>query len=197
MHTPILSAATSDAHFSVIGMFLFFFFAFALAALIWWLLWMLVGDEGGKSEETNRSEAPEPELEPVVQPESQPVPVAESEATVESDLPNIVVASEAEAAEQFSEELAEGKVRQDPVYGIVYQEAPETVDDLKKIKGVAKVLEGKLNGVGVYRFKQVAVWTDAACQEFSKMLTFKDRIYRDDWIAQAKEFHHEKYDEKL
>ncbi len=65
------------------------------------------------------------------------------------------------------------------------------MDDLKKIKGVAKVLEGKLHGFGVYKFKQIAVWTDSACKEFSKLLTFKDRIYRDDWISQAKAFHEE------
>ena len=88
-------------------------------------------------------------------------------------------------------------MKQDPVYGIVYTSAPEKVDDLKKIKGVAKVLEGKLHSIGVYRFKQVAVWTDAACKEFSKLLTFKNRIYTDNWIAQAKAFHEEKYDKKL
>ena len=71
------------------------------------------------------------------------------------------------------------------------------MDDLKKIKGVAKVLEGKLHGIGVYKFKQIAVWTDAACKEFSKLLTFKDRVYRDDWISQTKAFHEEQYDEKL
>ncbi|MEM1441385.1 MAG: hypothetical protein AAGF67_03525 [Verrucomicrobiota bacterium] len=49
----------------------------------------------------------------------------------------------------------------------------------------------------MYRFKQVAVWTDAACQEFSKLLTFKNRIYTDNWLAQAKTLHEEKYDEKL
>jgi predicted flap endonuclease-1-like 5' DNA nuclease len=106
-------------------------------------------------------------------------------------------ASAEEAASLFSSELDSGEVIQDPVYGIIFKEAPAEVDDLKEIKGVAKVLEGKLNGVGVYRFKQVAVWTDAACAEFSKMLTFKNRIYTDNWLAQAKEFHEKKYGEKI
>ncbi len=98
----------------------------------------------------------------------------------------------------FAAELEAGSVSQDPVHGIIYSSVPDGgADDLKQIKGVAKVLEGKLNDIGIYRFKQVAVWTDAACEEFSKMLTFKDRIYRDNWIAQAKDFHEEKYDEKL
>lgn len=59
------------------------------------------------------------------------------------------------------------------------------------------MLEGKLNGIGVYRFKQVAVWTDAACEEFSKMLTFKKRIWTDNWLAQAKQLHEENYGEKI
>ena len=47
--------------------------------------------------------------------------------------------------------------------------APDEIDDLKVISGVGKVLEGKLQGIGVYRFKQVAFWTDSACKEFNKL----------------------------
>jgi predicted flap endonuclease-1-like 5' DNA nuclease len=54
-----------------------------------------------------------------------------------------------------------------------------------------------LNGIGVHRFKQVAAWTDAACAEFSKLLTFKNRIYTDNWLGEAKGFHGRKYGEKL
>lgn len=102
-----------------------------------------------------------------------------------------------EAAGHFAAELEAGEVEQDPVYGIVYRSKPDQVDDLKRIKGVGKVLEGKLNEVGVYRFKQVAVWTDTACAEFSRMLSFKDRLYRDNWLAQAKDLHEEKTGGKL
>ncbi|MDA7921987.1 hypothetical protein N9B73_09545 [Verrucomicrobiales bacterium] len=106
--------------------------------------------------------------------------------------------SEEEAASIFSGQLASGEVKQDVNYGILYAEKPGEIDDLKKIKGVGKVLEGKLNEIGVYRFKQVGVWTKPFCEEFAKMLTsFKDRIYRDNWIAQAKGLHNEKYDDKL
>lgn len=111
--------------------------------------------------------------------------------------PDFTTASSEEAAGFFAGELASGTVNQDRSYGIVYTSEPEEVDDLKQIKGVAKVLEGKLHGIGVYRFKQVAVWTDEACREFSKLLTFKNRIYTDNWIARAKAFHEEKYGEKL
>jgi len=106
-------------------------------------------------------------------------------------------ATEEEAASLFADELNSGQVRQDEVYGIVYTEAPADIDDLKKIKGIAKVFEGRLHDIGVYRFKQIAVWTDAACKQFSSMMTFKNRIYTDNWLAQAKALHEEKYDEKL
>lgn len=107
-------------------------------------------------------------------------------------------ATTAQAAARFQTEIASGLVRQDDRYGIVYLTPPTERDDLKLIKGIAKVLEGKLHQIGVYQFRQIAVWTDPAVAEFSKLLpNFKDRIYRDDWIAQAKNFHQEKYGETL
>lgn len=113
-------------------------------------------------------------------------------------LPSIRTATAEQAAAMFRGDLDAGTVRQDDVYGIVYLQRPDEIDDLKEIKGVARVLEGKLHEIGVYRFRQIAVWTDPAVKEFSKLLTnFKNRIYRDDWIAQAKEYHERKYGERL
>ncbi|MCB1092243.1 MAG: hypothetical protein KDL87_11975, partial [Verrucomicrobiae bacterium] len=115
----------------------------------------------------------------------------------DSEIPEIETASAEEAAAKFQTELDSGIVRQDDIYGIVYSAAPDSPDDLKKIKGVGKVLEGKLNEIGVYHYRQIAVWTTPAVREFSNLLTsFKDRIYRDNWIAQAKQLHEEKYGEK-
>lgn len=126
------------------------------------------------------------------------VPQAAAFECAAEDVEEFQTVSVEEAADIFASELASGAVTQDSVYGILYAEKPEVVDDLKKIKGVGKVLEGKLNGIGVYRFKQVGVWTKSSCEEFAKLLTsFKDRIYRDNWIAQAKALHNEKYDDKL
>ncbi|SFO07618.1 Predicted 5' DNA nuclease, flap endonuclease-1-like, helix-3-turn-helix (H3TH) domain [Cohaesibacter marisflavi] len=60
-------------------------------------------------------------------------------------------------------------------------------DDLKKIKGVGKVIEGKLNNLGIYHFDQIARWTDAEATWVSSILDFKGRIERENWIAQARE----------
>ena len=123
---------------------------------------------------------------------------AASSTTDDNELPEIETVTAEQAAEQFRPELDAGVVRQDNYYGIVFHAAPDDPDDLKKIKGVAKVLEGKLNEFGVFKYRQIAFWTAPAAKEFSKLLTnFKDRIYRDNWIAQAKELHEEKYGEKL
>lgn len=159
--------------------------ALVVALVIWAILWITAREQGTAAEE----QAVDP---------GEPGEESSDEGPSEDASPGgFQAATEAEAADLFSGELESGEVRQDPVYGIVYVDPPGEVDDLKRIKGVAKVLEGKLHGIGVYRFKQVAVWTDAACEEFSKLLTFKDRIYRDSWIAQARQLHEEKHGEKL
>nr|WP_319516170.1 hypothetical protein [uncultured Cohaesibacter sp.] len=68
-------------------------------------------------------------------------------------------------------------------------EAPRAgkADDLKKIKGIGKVIEGKLNNLGIYHFDQIARWTDAEATWVSSILDFKGRIERENWIAQARE----------
>ena len=82
-----------------------------------------------------------------------------------------------------------GTTKLDPVRGHVFVEAPRRHDDLKLIHGVAEVLERKLNGFGIYTFKQIMEWDDTAINEFSELLTFKDRIHRDDWQGQASKFY--------
>ena len=60
-------------------------------------------------------------------------------------------------------------------------------DDLKKIKGVGKVLEGKLNDAGIFHFWQVAALQPEQITELEEEMSFPGRIERDDWIAQAGE----------
>lgn len=75
------------------------------------------------------------------------------------------------------------------VRGVVYTETPESRDDLKLISGIAEVLEARLNDYGVYTFKQIMDWRPEAIEEFSRLLAFRDRIERDDWLKQAKFFY--------
>lgn len=100
-----------------------------------------------------------------------------------------------DSVSRFTREYG-GAARVDDIKGLVFTQAPNTRDDLKRIYGVAQVLEKKLNDCGIYTFKQIVEWNDRAIEEFSELLIFKDRIYRDKWQMQAQRLHEEKYDRK-
>lgn len=85
-------------------------------------------------------------------------------------------------------------VRVDEKLGVLYTKAPSVKDDLTKIKGIGKVINGKLNKYGVYRFKQIALWSRRQADDFATELgTFQDRVHRDKWIAQARTMHQDKH----
>ncbi|MGV6840371.1 MAG: 50S ribosomal protein L21 [Planktomarina sp.] len=65
-------------------------------------------------------------------------------------------------------------------------------DDLKKISGVGPKLEGVLHENGVFHFDQIAAWGADEIAYMDDKLSFKGRIERDDWIAQATQFAAEK-----
>jgi large subunit ribosomal protein L21 len=58
-------------------------------------------------------------------------------------------------------------------------------DDLSTISGVGPVIVGKLNAEGITTFAQIAAWTDADVEAIEEKLSFKGRVGREDWIAQA------------
>ncbi len=82
-------------------------------------------------------------------------------------------------------------------FGVIYTDQPAQVDDLKKIKGVGKVLEKALNKFGVYRFKQIALWEQTVIDEFAAILPFGERVIRDRWTDQSRDLHEHKYGEKV
>ncbi len=59
-------------------------------------------------------------------------------------------------------------------------------DDLKLISGVGPKIEGILNEIGIYNFAQIAQWTVENVEWVDAYLSFKGRIDRENWIAQAK-----------
>ena len=59
--------------------------------------------------------------------------------------------------------------------------------DLKKLSGVGPALEKKLIAAGVTSLEQVAAWTEADVTKIDEELSFKGRIEREGWVAQAKE----------
>ncbi|MBT8411656.1 MAG: 50S ribosomal protein L21 [Octadecabacter sp.] len=65
--------------------------------------------------------------------------------------------------------------------------AAEGADDLSKISGIGPVIVGKLHAEGITTFAQIAAWTDADVEAIEEKLSFKGRVGREDWIAQAKD----------
>lgn len=60
-------------------------------------------------------------------------------------------------------------------------------DNLQKIKGIGKVNEAKLHGLGIFHFDQIAAWDRAQIRWVGAYLSFSGRIDREDWMSQAAE----------
>ena len=63
-------------------------------------------------------------------------------------------------------------------------------DDLTCIQGVGKVVQHRLNKVGVFSFQQIATWTDTEIAYIENNVLgsrFSGRVRRERWQAQARE----------
>ena len=58
-------------------------------------------------------------------------------------------------------------------------------DDLTRIKGINADLAGRLNGLGVIKFDQIANFSDDDLANVDETLSLDGRIEKDDWIGQA------------
>ncbi len=66
-------------------------------------------------------------------------------------------------------------------------------DDLKKIKGVGPAIEKTLKGLGIHRFNQIAEMSEYDIDRVAQQLKgFRSRIYREDWIGQARDLQYRK-----
>ena len=80
--------------------------------------------------------------------------------------------------------------------GGLFDTPPETVDDLKRIKGVGAVMEGVLNDKGIYLYRQLADLNEHEANWVNDAIeAFPGRIHRDGWINQARQLYREKYGE--
>ncbi len=59
-------------------------------------------------------------------------------------------------------------------------------DDLKRIRGIGRQNEAKLNAQGVESFAAIAAWSKKEQAEWGEKLAFPGRIEREKWAAQAK-----------
>jgi large subunit ribosomal protein L19 len=60
-------------------------------------------------------------------------------------------------------------------------------DDLAKIKGVDAELAGRLNGLGVIKYDQIANFSDDDIANVDETLALDGRIEKDDWVSQAQQ----------
>jgi predicted flap endonuclease-1-like 5' DNA nuclease len=74
-----------------------------------------------------------------------------------------------------------------------YESDADSHDNLKKIKGVGPAIEKTLNGLGIYRFNQIAEMSEYDIDRVAQQLKgFRSRIYREDWVGQARTLQYEK-----
>ncbi|OAV43754.1 helix-hairpin-helix domain-containing protein [Lewinella sp. 4G2] len=69
----------------------------------------------------------------------------------------------------------------------VQPEAEPERDDLTKINKIGPFLEGQLNRVDVYRYEQIASWTEADIENYTELIGYVPGIIKqDDWVGQAR-----------
>jgi NADH-quinone oxidoreductase subunit E len=66
----------------------------------------------------------------------------------------------------------------------------DTKDDLKLISGIGPKIESTLNSLGIFKFSQIADWTEENEIWVNSYLNFKGRIKRENWISQAQKLAH-------
>lgn len=116
------------------------------------------------------------------------VRAADAAADVVAEAPAKAAKPAAKKAAPKAEKKAAPKAEAAGKPANLLSEAKGAPDDLKKIGGVGPKLEKTLNDNGVFHFWQIAEWSAEDVAQMDELLSFKGRIDRDDWIAQAKQF---------
>jgi hypothetical protein len=83
----------------------------------------------------------------------------------------------------------------EPLDGRSFDRAPALPlrDDLQQIKGVGPAIERTLNELGIFRFEQIASISEYDIDRVAARLRgFRSRVYREDWIGQARTLHYQK-----
>ena len=96
-----------------------------------------------------------------------------------------------EIVEEASDEDADELLAPDELEEILdYDDAG---DDLQMIKGVGPAIEKTLKEMGICRFDQIADMTEYEIDRVAnKLKGFRSRIYREDWIGQARDLQDQK-----
>jgi predicted flap endonuclease-1-like 5' DNA nuclease/cell fate (sporulation/competence/biofilm development) regulator YmcA (YheA/YmcA/DUF963 family) len=99
------------------------------------------------------------------------------------------------AAEELEDVTDENDV-EEPVEDQIDDNVPR--DNLKMIKGVGPAIEKTLNEMGICHFDQIAEMSEYEIDRVAHRLKgFRSRIYREDWIGQARDLHDQKVNGQL
>ncbi|CAD5199870.1 hypothetical protein [Pseudomonas sp. FEN] len=69
---------------------------------------------------------------------------------------------------------------------LVMEKPSGALDNLKLISGVGHKNEAVLHELGIYRFSQIAQWTEPQVHWIEHYFSFPGRVEREDWRGQAK-----------
>jgi predicted flap endonuclease-1-like 5' DNA nuclease len=130
--------------------------------------------------------APKPAPKPVPVAVPAPKPVAVAAPAPKAAAPVAVVAAPVKPMPKAAPKIAgEDKVpgKRPPGYA---KPIDGKADDLKRIRGIGQQNEGRLHGLGIWHFDQVARWNAQECLWVGSYLAFPGRIEREEWVKQAK-----------
>lgn len=72
----------------------------------------------------------------------------------------------------------------------------QATDDLRLIRGVGPAIEKTLNNLGIFRFNQISEMSEYDIDRVAQQLKgFRSRIYREDWVGQARMLQQQKNSE--
>jgi NADH-quinone oxidoreductase subunit E len=161
-----------------------------IAAVICIVVGLILGMPWGAGASSNRmGDTASVAHKPVMTPAAAPASVAPSAPTAPagfaSAAPTATSAPEAAAASASEPAAVAEGVTTEPVRLTAARGGK--ADNLKEIEGIGPALEKLCNELGFYHFDQIASWSDADVAWVDQnMKTFKGRIVRDKWVAQAK-----------
>ncbi len=125
--------------------------------------------------------------------EKEPEAVEEFTASDNELLPEDILVEE-DDDETAGETDADSEKAEDDLFTSVNKyldddpEPGDDKDDLKQIKGVGPVIEKTLNELGICLFSQIAKMSEVEIDRVAQRLKgFRSRIYREDWIGQARD----------
>lgn len=95
-----------------------------------------------------------------------------------------VVANVAKESVSSLNEKSETELKEQ-LFGEIGVATEEGKDDLKRIKGIGKVYEDKLNEIGIFTFEQVSKLGSKGIESVEILTGFPGRIEREDWVGQA------------